>query len=554
MSINNLKEELDYLVQAVEGDTFHFVVVQWSHYSQLQIVKKQLCLLFPERISTTVVLKSITYEEIIDKISTQSAGFVFVDDFEELIQNKDISIAFNQRRGSISQLPLCIVAFVLPGAQYINELSKALPDWWSIITFLAIIEEDYQETGLQLSFSRLPEKYITSLGGQSYKGRIKEVQKIIDNIYKVEKVPENSKLINELFRQVIKILMYDNRYKYGLEIMNLWLKTAIKLNYKNVLPEVYSEILENFGVIEGIQENYGKAKIYFEKVLRFDKKYFGVNHPLVAKDESNLAKILIKNGDLKESRKKLENALSINLKSFDLNDPVIYLNLLDLGIVYLSLGILNSELKLKNSAIQLFDASLDSCIKFYGISHPNVSDLKSKISFEYLKLGLLGKARDLLEEALASDLKTFGSGHPLVAIRRCDLANAYRILGQYEQALKLLKISLDSELDNLGPTHPVITVIKYNLAVLYNAIEEYDNAIILLKVVIASDKKHLGKNHPNIAVDYFNLATVYHNKGEKSKYKYYFKKSYDMNCVILGLDNFKTHNAKAWIENVKKKP
>jgi tetratricopeptide (TPR) repeat protein len=551
MSINNLQEELDYLVQAVEGDTFHFVVVQWSHYSQLQKVKEHLNLYFPERESTTLVLKSITYEEIIDKISIHHTGFVFIDDFEEFIQNKDISVAFNQRRGSISQLPLCIVAFVLPGSQYINELSKALPDWWSIITFLAIIQEDYNATGLQLAFARLPEKYITSLGGQSYKDRIKEVQKIMDNIHKVEKSPENSKLLNELYRQVIKISMYENNYKYGLEIMNQWLNTGKKLNYKKVLPEVYSEILENFGIIEETQENYSKAKFYFDKALRFDKKIFGVNHPLVAKDESNLAKILIKNGKLKESRKKLENALLINIKNFELGDPIIYLNLFNLGTVYLNLGLINSESNLINSAINLFTASLNACIKLYGLSHTNVSDLKSKLSFEYLKLGFLGKAKDLLEEALVSDLKTYGSGHPLVAIRRCDLANVYQILGQFEQAIILLKISLDSELENLGPTHPVITVIKHNLAVLYNAIADYNNSIFLLKVVVASDKKHYGLNHPNIAVDYSNLATVYLNMGEKSKSYYYYKKAFKMNCDILGIDHPKTQNTKARLKIIK---
>ncbi|MEZ4984932.1 MAG: hypothetical protein R2795_07845 [Saprospiraceae bacterium] len=63
MPISNLShglhEEISLLAHAIEGDTFHFAVVQWGHYAQIERVQSDLLQTFPERPALRLHCKAV---------------------------------------------------------------------------------------------------------------------------------------------------------------------------------------------------------------------------------------------------------------------------------------------------------------------------------------------------------------------------------------------------------------------------------------------------------------------------------------------------------------
>lgn len=63
-----LHEELQLLSNALEGDTFHFAVVQWGHFSLIQQAENWLRRQYPERPALSLRVKGLDYEPLIDHI------------------------------------------------------------------------------------------------------------------------------------------------------------------------------------------------------------------------------------------------------------------------------------------------------------------------------------------------------------------------------------------------------------------------------------------------------------------------------------------------------
>ncbi len=94
---NPLHEELELLAHAVEGDTFHFVVAQWRHFSLIQQAKDYLRQRFPERSALSLRVSGHTYDSLTEQIYRHGKGFVFVEDFENLLETPDLYVAFIER-------------------------------------------------------------------------------------------------------------------------------------------------------------------------------------------------------------------------------------------------------------------------------------------------------------------------------------------------------------------------------------------------------------------------------------------------------------------------
>ena len=134
-SLTSVPEELHLLARAVEGDIFHFVVVQWNYFTQIKLSESFLRGHFEDRAAISVKSAGNTYEGVMQKINSISGGFVFFEDFDFLLSNPDIYVSLNQRRGMLARKPLTIVAFLPPGAHYVRQCEKNLPDWWSVLSF-----------------------------------------------------------------------------------------------------------------------------------------------------------------------------------------------------------------------------------------------------------------------------------------------------------------------------------------------------------------------------------------------------------------------------------
>lgn len=404
-----LSEELEYLANAVEGDTFHFVVAQWNHFSAVQRTKDYLCQHFPERSSLSLTVKDETYESLIERICQQQSGFVFLDDFENLLDEKNkpgIAVGFNQRRGKVARLPLTIVAFIPPGERFVELCMKQLPDWWSVLTFLATLELPPSAENAKPPFAAFQDRApVSTLGGGNQPERLAEINRLQDRIAAIEIKPENAKLLDELHAQALQLCDTAGLYQLGLDTANDWLRIALSLDYEQVAPGAYSQVLDQLGTFEQHLGHYDRAARLLGRALELDLKNFGPEHPAVAARQSNLGEIYRNLGEYARARDLLEAALASDLKNFDM-------------------------------------------------VHPDVAASQSNLANVYLNLGEYARARDLLEAALASYLKNFGAEHPNVAVSRVNLGAVFSQTGEKDEAKQQFEEAYRVFLKTLGAEHP----------------------------------------------------------------------------------------------------
>ncbi len=450
-----LHEELQLLSHAVEGDTFHFVVVQWAHYSLIQKTKDYLRQQFPERPASSLHVKGISYESLMAEILTQAKGFIFLDDFENLLTDPDLYVAFNQRRGKLARFPLSIVAFIPPSERYVTQLAKAIPDWWSVLTFLATLENtESQIVHQHISFQ---EPSITStLGGPYQEDRLTEIARLRKRITEIEVLPENTSLLNQLYTQALELCETAGLYQLGIETANEWLKIAFALDYEKSDPSAYTHLLDRIGIFEQSLGHYDRARSLLERALTLDLKNLGAEHPSVATRQSNLALVYDDLGDYDKARDLLESALASDLKNLGPEHPTVANRQSNLAAVYRDLGDYEK-------ARDLLEYALTSYLKNLGAEHPNVATVQSNLAAVYSDLGDYAKALDLLESALASDLKNFGAEHPSVANRQNNLAHVFLDMGENAKARDLFGQAYAIWKKTLGDKHPNTQQVKHYL-------------------------------------------------------------------------------------------
>ena len=399
-----LHEELLLLSHAIEGDTFHFALAQWNHFSLIQQTRDFLRQQYPERSALSLTVKGLSYETLTERIYEHAKGIVFIDDFENLLEDPALYVGFNQRRGKMARLPLSIICFIPPGERYLDLCIKRLPDWWSVLSFFAELKTTEEKTERQPEFQEQTE-YTTTLGGTNQKGRLDEIARLKKRIAEIKLTAANAHLLDEQFKQLLQLLETSGQYQKGLEEANEWLKAALALDYEKNAPDTFSLILDRLGTFEQHLGHYDRAARLMEKALKIDLEHFGPAHPNVALRQSNLATVYKELGQYEKARDLLEAALASDLKNF-------------------------------------------------GQEHPNVAVSQSNLANVYRNLGQYEKARDLLEAALASAVKNFGQEHPNVAVSQNNLAFVLKDMGEEKAAIQMMKKAYALRLKLLGPEHP----------------------------------------------------------------------------------------------------
>ncbi len=448
-----LHEELQLLSRAIEGDTFHFVVVQWHHRSLIAQAEAYLRQVYPERPTLMLKVADHTYHSLVETMYAHGRGIIFIEDFENLLQDPDLYVAFNQRRGRFTRMPVAVVAFLPPGNEYIEQCSRRLADWWSILTILIELQpEKRAPTEGQI----LTVEEFSTLGGLTPEERHQAMQQIEHRLAGIALTPENAGLIHQLYRHLLTISKTSAFYEKGRAAAHVWLNSTSVLKTKETQPKVYAEILDWAAYFERMLGHYSEAMRLEEQALQIALETLGPDDDFTTELRSNLATVYQALGDYARARDLLEAALASDLKNFGADHPTVAVGQSNLAVVYQALGDYAR-------ARDLLEASLSSDLKNFGADHPTVAVRQSNLAMVYQALGDYARARDLLEAALASALKNFGAEHPNVATCLNNLAHVYLSMGDKVQARVLFQRALEIRRKFLGEEHPYTREIKKTL-------------------------------------------------------------------------------------------
>ncbi|MEM3191588.1 MAG: tetratricopeptide repeat protein [Candidatus Parvarchaeota archaeon] len=248
---------------------------------------------------------------------------------------------------------------------------------------------------------------------------------------------------------------------------------------------------------------YHDALITYKQALEIDKKYFGEEHPSVARDLTKLGDIYVLLGRYDYAVIASKQALEIDKKYFGEEHPSVARDLTELGDVY------SLQVGRDDDALITYKQALEIDKKYFGEEHPSVARDLTKLGYVYRQQGRYDDALIALKQALEIDKKYFGEEHPSVARDLGNLGNVYEKQGRYDDALIAFKQALEIDKKYFGEEHLNVARDLTELGNVYKRQGRYDDALIAFKQALEIDKKYFGEMHPDVVALMGNLGLVY---------------------------------------------
>lgn len=233
-------ENKQLLSRAIEGDSFQFIVVQWGHYSQVQSVCSLLSNLKKTDKVTVIDFGYQTLPSLDEEIEGVTNQLILVSRFEQLLENEEVRISFNQKRGFYARKDISLVVFIPPGERYVKELAEKLPDWWSVLALrLELPLPDFRTDLVKLV--GFEEGNISTIGGDNYESKRSELARLLDQKkllrYRIKDLEDLQDIIIRIF-----IILSDlGNIEAGNSLADEWLvgikriETSIQLRYDYTL-------------------------------------------------------------------------------------------------------------------------------------------------------------------------------------------------------------------------------------------------------------------------------------------------------------------------------
>jgi hypothetical protein len=144
------EKAIELLLRTVQSHVFKFVLVRYNSLEVVRIIANELENHFPSRPLVRLRSRDMSYHELLRSLEQNANGFIFIEDFDQLIANDELARGLNQRRDKLTKLPLVIVAFLPKSDSYLNMGIKKMPDLWSIRNLLIDIETYIPPTDIRL--------------------------------------------------------------------------------------------------------------------------------------------------------------------------------------------------------------------------------------------------------------------------------------------------------------------------------------------------------------------------------------------------------------------
>ena len=292
-------------------------------------------------------------------------------------------------------------------------------------------------------------------------------------------------------------------------------------------PASLSTILNARGLIYDSMADYDAALPLFEQALAFDEQVFGADHPELAIDVANLARVQEARGDYEQALALAQRAVDITERALGPDHPYVGAYLDDLGSVYLAMG--HSQ-----QALEHYERGLALRERVLPPTHPEISSALADLALVHKQLGDYDEAVALNERALALRTAAFGPDHRLVAASLANLASVYLATGDYAQAEPLYQRAIAIDEVQLGSDHPTLASLLNGLGIVYRSTGRNAEARVAHERALDIRERAFGPDHPDVATDLGNLAAVVDALGEPERAKQLDERALDIRERVLG--------------------
>jgi len=288
---------------------------------------------------------------------------------------------------------------------------------------------------------------------------------------------------------------------------------------------------------------FAEAEPLMRRELASDEASYGPDHPTVATDLNDLAKLLEATNRLAEAEPLMRRALAIYEKSVGLDRPSVATALNNLAALLKATNRLAEAEPLFRRALAIAEAShgpdnpdvaidinnlanllaatnrpaeaeplyrrapaIDEA--FYGPDNPNVDRDLNNLALLLQATNRRAEAEPLFRRALAIGEASYGPDHPDVATALNSLALLLQASNRLAEAEPLFRRALAIGEASYGPDHPTVATALNNLALLLQAINRLAEAEPRFRRALAIDEASCGPDHPDVARDLNNLAEL----------------------------------------------
>jgi len=341
---------------------------------------------------------------------------------------------------------------------------------------------------------------------------------------------EDTTLANQYFakaEKLTKATQYDSSNYYCQMAASIYEKMARQLNSLR-LWERYIACYNDLGANLTFGRRFDEALSALNTALETGLKFFGENHPAVARSYHRMGNVY---HDVADSDKMLafwKKALAIRLKTLGENHPEVARSYGNISLAYAGDGDINTSILYLEKALAIF-------LQAYGENHPDVARVYENLGAFYGPR-YLEKTFECHSKALTIRKKLFGENHPELAGSHANLGLYYLRKRDYDKALEHYDKALQIRRQRYGDSSLQVAAIYRELGVVYFNKRDYAQALNYFNKDLAIERRLLNAHQISASL-YHKLGKLYDTKKEHKKALWYYQKS-----IICQLPDFADTN------------
>jgi len=458
----NFEQLQQKLKKVLNPSRFRFVVILYPNTNMIDEIKKYIKEVYPESLVTSLDLKDKSYQDIASKLYKNNEGFVYLNDFEEILNNPDLYNGFNQRRDKIALHNINLICFIslYQKEELFTKAINVIPDLWEFKNTVLELEKDIKTD--KLSDIKVSDSgSYSSIGGLTTKDKEIELKKLLERL----KESNSDELKLNLLDQISTIYKDIGSFKESLHYRQQELEIIKGSESK------YRDLANSYTNVSLMYHNIGDLKNaleYQEKALEVSENTQEMNFSDLATNYNNLASIYKSADNLSLALEYQQKALNISEKIQEKTSPVFVTINNNLATIHIHRKELQEALNYQKTA-------LDIAEKIFQSTHPDLALQYNNISIIYQDMGELFKALEYQEKALKIRKKILGDKHPDLAQSYNNVSMIYQELKECNKAKEYLEKCLKI-LEQLNYTHPKYLIAKKNLKIINSEIKKQQKA------------------------------------------------------------------------------
>lgn len=250
-----------------------------------------------------------------------------------------------------------------------------------------------------------------------------------------------------------------------------------------------------------------EARRRIEQAIEIQERQFNLDYHSLATSYSHLALILQDLGQPAEARRWMEQAVEMDERHRDHDDPILAIHSSNFAIILHGLGELEA-------ARERIERAIDIQEQHFELDHPTLATSYSNLAGILHDLGELDEARQRMEQVIEIQERHFDPDHPVLAISYSNSAVILKDLGELEEARRRMERTVEINERHFEPDHPKLATSYSNLAVLLKELGEPEEARRWIERTIEIDEQNFDPDHPSRATSYSGLALILRDLGE----------------------------------------